>query len=63
MLPEAIIDLKQGFGRLIRSPADSGVMALLDARIHTKFYGRVILKSLPPARRAREFTDVERFFQ
>ena len=63
MLPEAIIDLKQGFGRLIRSPADSGVMVLLDARIHTKFYGRLILNSLPPARRAREFADVERFLR
>ncbi len=62
MLPEAIIDLKQGFGRLIRSPEDSGVMVLLDARIHTKFYGRLIFNSLPPARRAREFADVERFF-
>ena len=63
MLPEAIIDLKQGFGRLIRSPADSGVMVLLDARIHTKFYGRLILNSLPPAKRAREFADVERFLR
>lgn len=63
MLPEAIIDLKQGFGRLIRSPEDSGVMVLLDARIHTKFYGRLILDSLPPARRAQEFADVERFFR
>ena len=63
MLPEAIIDLKQGFGRLIRSPADSGVMVLLDARIHTKFYGKLILNSLPPARRARDFAEVERFFR
>ncbi len=63
MLPEAIIDLKQGFGRLIRSPADSGVMVLLDARIHTKFYGRTILNSLPPARRARDFGEVERFLR
>ncbi|MCY4436869.1 MAG: ATP-dependent DNA helicase [Chloroflexi bacterium] len=63
MLPEAIIDLKQGFGRLIRSPADSGVMVLLDARIHTKFYGKTILNSLPPARRAGEFADVEQFFR
>ena len=62
MLPEAIIDLKQGFGRLIRSPEDSGVMVLLDARIHTKFYGKTILNSLPPARRAQDFSDVERFF-
>ena len=63
MLPEAIIDLKQGFGRLIRSPADSGVMVLLDARIHTNFYGKTILNSLPPARRAGEFADVEQFFR
>ena len=63
MLPEAVIDLKQGFGRLIRSPADSGVMVLLDARIHTKFYGRTILNSLPPARRARDFAEVERFLR
>jgi ATP-dependent DNA helicase DinG len=63
MLPEAIIDLKQGFGRLIRSPEDSGVMVLLDARIHTKFYGRLILNSLPPARRARDFTELERFLR
>ena len=61
MLPEAIIDLKQGFGRLIRSPADSGVMVLLDARIHSKFYGRLVLNSLPPARRARDFAEVEQF--
>ena len=63
MLPEAVIDLKQGFGRLIRSPDDSGVMVLLDARIHSKFYGKLILNSLPPARRARDFTDVEQFFR
>lgn len=63
MLPEAVIDLKQGFGRLIRSPADSGVMVLLDARVHTKFYGKMILNSLPPARRARDFADVERFLR
>lgn len=62
MLPEAIIDLKQGFGRLIRSPEDSGVMVLLDARIHTKFYGKTVLNSLPPARRAGDFSEVERFF-
>ena len=63
MLPEAIIDLKQGFGRLIRSPEDSGVMVLLDARIHTKFYGKTVLNSLPPARRAGDFSEVERFFR
>ena len=63
MLPEAVIDLKQGFGRLIRSPEDSGVMVLLDARIHSKFYGKMILNSLPPARRAGDFTDVEQFFR
>lgn len=48
-IPEAIILLKQGFGRLIRSRSDRGILALLDRRIITKSYGRVFLSSLPPA--------------
>lgn len=46
-LPEAIIKLRQGFGRLIRSGTDRGMVVLLDPRIHTKPYGRVFLQSLP----------------
>jgi ATP-dependent DNA helicase DinG len=49
MLPHAAIRLKQGFGRLIRSRADSGAVLILDARIAKKSYGRYLLQSLPPA--------------
>jgi ATP-dependent DNA helicase DinG len=48
-IPTATILLKQGMGRLIRSKADRGILALLDKRILTKSYGRVFLRSLPPA--------------
>ena len=46
-LPEAIIRLKQGFGRLIRTKKDTGIVAILDPRIRTKFYGKWFLNSLP----------------
>ena len=46
-LPEAIIRLKQGFGRLIRTKKDRGIVAILDPRIRTKFYGKWFLNSLP----------------
>jgi ATP-dependent DNA helicase DinG len=49
-LPEAVLKLKQGFGRLIRSHADRGSVVILDPRVITKPYGRVFLDSLPPAR-------------
>ncbi|MFT6142179.1 MAG: ATP-dependent DNA helicase DinG [Myxococcota bacterium] len=52
-LPEAIIKLRQGFGRLIRHRSDRGVVLLLDRRIASRRYGRVILYALPPARRAQ----------
>ena len=48
-LPEAVLKLKQGFGRLIRTAADSGTVVILDPRMLTKPYGRVFLDSLPPA--------------
>jgi ATP-dependent DNA helicase DinG len=48
-IPEAIILLKQGLGRLIRSRTDRGILALLDKRISTKTYGKSFLRSLPPA--------------
>lgn len=50
-LPQAVLKLKQGFGRLIRSRTDRGVVVLLDSRVTRKPYGRVFLESLPPARR------------
>lgn len=53
-LPEAIIKLKQGFGRLIRTKKDTGIVAILDTRIRTKFYGKLFLNSLPECRILRE---------
>jgi ATP-dependent DNA helicase DinG len=61
-VPAAVITLKQGFGRLIRSLNDRGVLALLDNRILKKPYGRVFLSSLPPYKRTTTLTDVEDFF-
>jgi ATP-dependent DNA helicase DinG len=49
-LPEAIIRLKQGFGRLIRSSSDRGIVVILDSRITGKRYGRMFLDALPPCR-------------
>ena len=46
-LPEAIIKLKQGFGRLIRTKTDTGQVVILDPRIRTKRYGQLFLDSLP----------------
>lgn len=51
VLPKAVLSLKQGFGRLIRTRADTGLIAILDRRVRTMRYGEVILRSLPPARR------------
>jgi ATP-dependent DNA helicase DinG len=61
-VPAAVITLKQGFGRLIRSLTDRGLLALLDNRILKKQYGRVFLDSLPEYRRTTHLTDVESFF-
>ena len=49
-LPGAIIKLKQGFGRLIRSNRDSGIVVILDPRVRTKQYGKLFLASLPSCR-------------
>ena len=49
-VPEAVIKLKQGFGRLIRSRGDKGIVVLLDGRVKTKSYGRTFLKALPDVR-------------
>jgi len=48
-LPSAILQLRQGFGRLIRGHADQGVVAILDPRLRTRGYGRRFLEALPPA--------------
>jgi ATP-dependent DNA helicase DinG len=61
-LPSAVLALKQGAGRLIRSTRDRGVLMLCDPRLNTKPYGRQFLESLPPMRRSRVLADVEAFF-
>src|SRR5438876_1389941 len=61
-VPAAVITLKQGFGRLIRSLHDRGLLALLDNRILKKRYGNIFLHSLPEYQRSTRLGDVERFF-
>lgn len=61
-VPNAVITLKQGVGRLIRSASDKGVIALLDSRIRTKGYGRDFLNSLPRMRITTELKDVNSIF-
>ena len=61
-LPEAIINLKQGAGRLIRDEGDRGVLMLCDPRVISKPYGRRIWQSLPPFKRTREQAEVIQFF-
>jgi ATP-dependent DNA helicase DinG len=58
-VPQAIISLKQGIGRLIRSRTDRGVIAILDPRLRTKPYGRDFLASLPRMRITNDLSDVE----
>ena len=53
-LPEAVLKLKQGFGRLIRSQRDRGMVVILDPRVKTKPYGKLFLESLPDCRRVSE---------
>ena len=61
-VPQAIISLKQGLGRLIRSTTDRGVLAVLDPRLRTKAYGRLFLESLPPCRVTSQIEDVALMF-
>lgn len=61
-LPQAIILLKQGFGRLIRTQTDNGVVAILDPRINTRRYGQDFLIALPRCRKTSQLKDVKGFF-
>src|SRR5215211_5255339 len=61
-VPQAIIALKQGLGRLIRSTTDRGVIAILDTRLRTKSYGRDFLNSLPRTRITGDLIDVANIF-
>jgi len=62
-VPQAIISLKQGLGRLIRSTSDRGVLAVLDPRLRTKMYGQQFLKSLPPCRITSDVDELRRVFE
>jgi ATP-dependent DNA helicase DinG len=61
-VPSAVIALKQGFGRLIRSVKDRGVLALLDNRVSKQRYGKIFLDSLPAYAKTQDLADVEKFF-
>lgn len=61
-LPMAILALRQGFGRLIRSHADRGVVAILDPRLRTRSYGRAFLAGLPPCPVVSDLAEVAAFF-
>jgi ATP-dependent DNA helicase DinG len=63
LVPSALLMLKQGFGRLIRTREDRGIVALLDSRIHTKGYGKVLLRNLPDAKRCTSMREVEDFWK
>ena len=62
-LPQAVITLKQGAGRLIRDENDRGVLMICDPRLITKHYGKRIWRSLPPMRRTRDPADVLEFYR
>jgi len=67
-LPQAVLKLRQGFGRLIRSRTDRGAVIVLDKRMATKSYGRTFMRSLPPVRavvgeRAALLGELEEFFE
>ncbi|PWT70935.1 MAG: helicase [Proteobacteria bacterium] len=61
-VPQAVITLKQGAGRLIRDETDRGVLMICDTRLIAKPYGRRMWQSLPPMKRTRELDEVLRFF-
>jgi ATP-dependent DNA helicase DinG len=62
-VPEAVLALKQGFGRLIRSKTDRGILAILDNRISRMQYGRIFLESLPDYTTTQEIAEVARFME
>jgi ATP-dependent DNA helicase DinG len=61
-LPTAVIRFRQGFGRLIRTGADFGAVAILDPRIRTKRYGSLFLRSIPACRNVENLEDLRTFF-
>jgi len=61
-VPSAVVSLKQGAGRLIRSETDRGVLMITDRRLVSKGYGRVFLRSLPAMPQTAKLMDVRKFF-
>jgi ATP-dependent DNA helicase DinG len=62
-VPQAVLALKQGFGRLIRAKTDRGVLSLLDNRIQRMAYGKIFMESLPQYATTQELGEVERFLE
>jgi ATP-dependent DNA helicase DinG len=62
-VPEAVLALKQGFGRLIRSRSDRGILAILDTRIQRMRYGKIFLESLPDYTTTQDLAVVARFME
>jgi ATP-dependent DNA helicase DinG len=62
-VPEAVLALKQGFGRLIRSRSDRGILAILDSRIERMSYGKIFIASLPDYSSTRDIAEVARFMR
>ena len=61
-VPEAVITLKQGLGRLIRTGSDRGLLAVLDSRLVKKGYGKMFMESLPPAVLTHDLSTIQEFF-
>lgn len=61
-VPQATMMFRQGFGRLIRTKSDRGVVAILDPRVKTKRYGKIFLDSLPQCRHTSDIEEVKAFF-
>ncbi len=61
-VPQAIMMFKQGFGRLIRTKRDRGVVAVLDPRVKTRYYGKVFLRSLPECGYVSDINEIDNFF-
>jgi len=62
-VPQAVVTLKQGVGRLIRDPQDFGVIMLCDRRLVTRSYGKLFLDSLPPMPRTSRLKEVQSFLR
>ena len=61
-IPRAVLSLRQGVGRLMRSASDGGLISVLDARLFSKRYGSVFLNSLPPSPVVRDMVEIKNFF-